>query len=422
MTQNPSPNKVIVWGINYAPELTGIAPYNQVLCEHLQQSGHQVEMVTTFAYYPAWKKVKEDRGRLFRTDTLGKIKVHRCWHYVPAKVSALKRIVHEATFVTTSFLRLLTLPTPDVYVVVSPPLLLGLAAWLLTRFRRAPFVFHVQDLQPDAAMALGMLKPGVFTRLLYWLEAVAYRKAASVSGISQGMLDAFSRKGVGRERQIYFPNPVELPMLSELPKAGAFRARHGFKPDDFLAVYSGNFGVKQGLTILIDAARELQKSPLPIKIIICGDGAARPQTESAVQQEKLSNIRLLPLQPVEHYRELLVDSDVCLITQQAGSGAAFFPSKLLATLAYARPIVGVADDASELSRAIKTGQFGECVQPGDARQLAKTLCHLAADRSKLAHYGLAGRQYVDQFESGKVLTQFASELSRVAKKVETIKG
>jgi colanic acid biosynthesis glycosyl transferase WcaI len=414
--------KVIVWGINYAPELTGIAPYNQVLCEHLQQSGHQVEMVTTFAYYPAWKKASADCGRLFRTDTVGKIKVHRCWHYVPAKVSALKRIVHEATFVATSFLRLLAMPTPDVYVVVSPPLLLGLAAWLLTRFRRAPFVFHVQDLQPDAAMALGMLQPSTFTRLLYWLEAMAYQKAAGVSGISQGMLDAFSRKGVGRERQIYFPNPVQMPALTEFPAAGAFRARNGFKPDDFLAVYSGNLGVKQGLTILVEAARELQKTLLPVKIIICGDGAARPQIEAAIQAQQLSNISLLPLQSTEQYPQLLVDSDVCLITQQAGSGAAFFPSKLLATLAYARPIVGVADEASELSRALKTGKFGECVQPGDARHLAETLCHLAADRSKLAPYGLAGRQYVEQFESRKVLSHFTSELSRVAKKVETIKG
>ncbi len=364
--------RVTVWGINYAPELTGIAPYNQVLCEYLQQSGHLVEMVTTFAYYPAWKKAEVDRGQLFRTDTLGQIKIHRCWHYVPSKVTALKRILHEATFVATSFLRLLVLPTPDVYVVVSPPLLLGLAAWLLTRFRRAPFVFHVQDLQPDAAMALGMLKPSTFTRLLYWLEAVAYRKAAGVSGISQGMLDAFARKGVERERQIYFPNPVTIPALAAIPAAGAFRIRNGFKQDDFLAVYSGNLGVKQGLTILIDAARELQKSPLPVKIIICGDGAARPQIEAAIQQQKLSNLGLFPLQPKEQYPQLLVDSDVCLITQQTGSGAAFFPSKLLATLAYARPIVGVADAASELSRALKAGQFAYTHTRGPRRPSCRT--------------------------------------------------
>lgn len=406
--------KVTIWGINYSPELTGIAPYNQMMCEHLKLAGHEPIMVTSFAYYPAWKKSKEDAGRLYRTDSVNGVKVHRCWHYVPAKVSSLKRIIHEATFVTTSFLRLLTLPAPDVYVVVSPPLLLGLAAWLLTRFRRAPFVFHVQDLQPDAALALGMLKPSTFTRMLYWLESVAYQKAAAVSGISHGMLDAFTRKGVPPARQIYFPNPAPFPDLSTLPKPGGFRARFGFSKDDFLAVYSGNLGVKQGLSILIAAARELKNSNLPVKIIICGDGAMRPQIESAINQEKLAGLYLYPLQPVEQYRELLVDADVCLITQQAGSGAAFFPSKLLATLGFGRPVISVADDASELSRAIKVGHFGENVQPGDAQRLAEVLRKWASNKTALEQFGKAGREYVAQFESGRVLTQFTADLQRVA--------
>jgi colanic acid biosynthesis glycosyl transferase WcaI len=131
--------KINVWGINYAPEPTGIAPYNTALCDHLKRHGHEVHMVTAFAYYPAWKKAPEDRGKIFRTDEVamrgtdqegreGRVPVHRCWQYVPRKASALKRIFHEGSFVATSFLRQLTLPAPDAYVVVSPPLLLGAAA------------------------------------------------------------------------------------------------------------------------------------------------------------------------------------------------------------------------------------------------------------------------------------------------------
>src|ERR1700756_5384411 len=101
--------RVIVWGINYGPEITGIAPHNVALCEFLQRHGDDVEMVTTFAYYPAWKKQSEDRHQLFRTDTINGVAVHRCWHFVPARVSALKRIIHEATFVFTSTIRLLSL-------------------------------------------------------------------------------------------------------------------------------------------------------------------------------------------------------------------------------------------------------------------------------------------------------------------------
>jgi len=86
--------RVVVWGINYAPEFTGIAPHSVALCEFLEREGHDVEMVTTFPYYPTWQKRPEDRGRLYRTDVINGVPVHRCWHFVPARVSALKRIFH----------------------------------------------------------------------------------------------------------------------------------------------------------------------------------------------------------------------------------------------------------------------------------------------------------------------------------------
>ena len=197
--------RIIVWGINYAPEFAGIAPHNVALCEFLDAEGHEVEMVTSFAYYPTWQKSAEDRGRFYRTDVVNRIPVHRCWHFVPARVSALKRILHEGTFVFTSTLRALFLSAPDVYVIVSPPLLLGTAAWLVGKFKRAPFVFHVQDMQPDAAVGLGMLKANWFTKALYGLEAFAYRKASRVSGITAGMLESFKGKGVPEDKNNKYP-------------------------------------------------------------------------------------------------------------------------------------------------------------------------------------------------------------------------
>src|ERR1700751_4518926 len=196
--------RVIVWGINYAPEITGIAPHNVALCEFLQKQGVDVEMITTFSYYPAWRKAPADRLQLYRTDRINEVPVHRCWHFVPRRVTAWKRIIHEATFIFTSTVPSLFLSRPDVYLIVSPPLALGLAAWLVSRLKGVPFVFHVQDLQPDAAVGLGMLRAGWFTRLLYWLEAFAYRHATRVSGISEEILGAFRRKGVPDEKLILF--------------------------------------------------------------------------------------------------------------------------------------------------------------------------------------------------------------------------
>src|SRR5205823_2974059 len=259
------------------------------------------------AYYPAWRKREEDRHKLFRTDLIDGVRVHRCWHFVPARVSALKRIVHEATFVFTSTLRVLSLKRPDVYIVVSPPLLLGTAAWFVSKLKRAPFVFHVQDLQPDAAVGLGMLKAGVFTRALYWLEAFAYRHATRVGGISEEILNAFRAKGVPEAKLILFPNGAVLPDDSQIPARGQFRAKNGLAADEFLAIYAGNLGVKQGLNILLDAAEQLRGSD-KIRIVICGDGAERAALEKSMEDRRLSNVSMLPLHFGLDYRELLADA------------------------------------------------------------------------------------------------------------------
>lgn len=399
--------RVVVWGINYAPEITGISPHNVALCEWLQRSGEDVEMVTTFSYYPAWRKLPEDQGVLFRMDVINDVRVHRCWHFVPERVSAWKRIVHEGTFVLTSFIRVLGLKRADVYVIVSPPLLLGTAAWLVGKLKRAPFVFHVQDLQPDAAVGLGMLRPGWFTRALYWLESFAYAHAVRVSGISHEILDAFRRKGVPDQKLILFPNGVVIP--DKIPERGGFRARFGFAPGEFLAIYAGNLGVKQGLDILLDAAEKLPAAS-KIRIVLCGDGAERPNLEKRVQDRHLSNVRMLPLQHGWEYQQLLVDADVSLITQQGGSGNAFFPSKLLVTLAHKSPVVTVADEESALAKAVNEGRFGVNVLPGDVHGLAQHFEALAQDRQRLVKWGENGRDDVKRYEQSALLTEFATRL------------
>ena len=404
---------VLVWGINYAPEAAGIAPYNIALCEYLHGAGHEVHMLTSFAYYPEWKKLAADRGQIYRTDDVRGVPVHRCWHYVPERVSSLKRIVHEGTFVATSFLRGLTLPRPDVIFVASPPLLLGAAAWALGKLRGAPFIFHVQDLQPDAAVGLGMLKPSRFTRMLYELEAFAYEKAARVSGISQGILRAFQDKGVPSSKQVHFPNGFRTPDPATVPPRGGWRAKQGFAPDDFLAVYGGNLGVKQGLEILIEAAALLKERR--IRLVICGNGAAEGRIRAEIERRRPPNLTLLPMHYDQDFREMMVDTDLCLITQQTGTGQYFFPSKLLSALAFARPVLAVADDKNELAMVLEGGGFGVRTSPDQPAELAAELDRLARlAPAELHRMGEAGRTFGAQFAFEKVMPDFEGVLREVA--------
>lgn len=415
--------RIVVWGINYWPEPTGIAPFNAGMCEWLAERGHHVEMVSTFSYYPAWKKLPEDRGQLYRTDHRANVTVRRCWHYVPAKVTSLKRIVHEASFITTSFLRMLTLRKPDVLVVVSPPLPLGVPAWIISRLWRRPYVFHVQDLQPDAAVGLGMLKPGAFTKVLYALERLAYRKAARVSGISDGMLAAYRGKGLPESKIVFFPNwisdrdrPVPSPDDLAAARAG-FCAHNGLDAARRLLVYSGNIGMKQGLGVLLDAATAAGADSGQSQWVVAGDGAGKTALVDEAARRALTSIKFLPLQPDDRFNEMMIATDVCVITQQKGTGQFFFPSKLLTALTYAKPILAVADADSELARAVNDGGFGLVAPPDDASAVAQAAARMAAaDAAQLRHWGENGRRWVGRFRRSAVLGEFESLLQSLAPK------
>ncbi len=417
-----NPMRLILWGINYAPEPTGIAPFNTGLAEWLAARGHEVEMVTSFPYYPTWRKQPQDRFRLYRTERRGGVTVRRCWHYVPTRVTALRRMLHEASFLATSLLRLLTLRRPAVLVVISPPLPSGVPAWLLSRVWRRPYVFHVQDLQPDAAVGLGMLRPGRFTRLLFALERVAYGKAAAVSGISAGMLAAFRTKGVGEARRVFFPNWVgdvlpgpAGPAERATARAG-FAARHCLPTERPLLVYSGNVGMKQGLGVLLEAAAVSgADSALPLHWIVAGDGAGREALVRQAEARGVTAMHFLPLQPEDAFVEMLVAADVCVITQQRGTGQFFFPSKLLTVLGRAKPVLAVADEDSELAHAVREGGFGLVAPPDDpAAVAAAARTMIQAGPEALAEWGRRGTQWVGRFRRTAVLEEFERRLAQFA--------
>ena len=140
--------KILVWGINYSPEVSGIAPFNTALCEYLVGRGHRVTMLTTFPYYPQWKSRPEDSGKFAETETINGVEVARVWHYIPKKLSTINRIIHEASFLVLSFLRVLQMDKFDIAVVVSPV---------------GPRLFRVALFQ-DQGNALRLPRPGSATQ------------------------------------------------------------------------------------------------------------------------------------------------------------------------------------------------------------------------------------------------------------------
>jgi colanic acid biosynthesis glycosyl transferase WcaI len=398
-------------GINYWPDQTGIAPFATGRCEYLAACGHEVTACAGPPYYPQWRVPEEYRGRPVSSERRNGVTILRSWMYVPRRPTSFKRILHESSFVCTSFIRLLGRKRPDLLFVTSPPLALAASAIALARLWRVPYVFHVDDLQPDAAVDLGMLADGRFIRALYGLERAAYRNAALVSTLTEAMRQRIITKGVLSEKVTLSPGWTEPELFSVTePEA----VHNGTPEAPFRVAHFGNMGVKQGLGVALKAAR-LSRDDAGINYLLVGDGAARPALEVKARELNLTNLRFLPLQPHDRFVEVLAQSDVCLVTQQRAVSDIVFPSKVITLLAAARPVIASVGAGSEIARVITESGAGLTVAPEDPDALADAVRQLRANPELRAQMGRAGRAYANaHWERGTVLKAVEKRLVSIA--------
>ena len=191
-----------------------------------------------------------------------------------------------------------------------------------------------------------------------------------------------------------------------------FRSRYHYSATDFLVVYSGNIGVKQGLESVLEAIARTTHPEL--RFVICGDGVMRDALQSRAHSLCLRRVHFFDLLPQHDYQQLLDTSDICLVPQAKGSGASFLPSKLLAILATPKPVIAVADAGSEVAIAMAEGQFGIAVEPDKPEELANIFDHLPDRREDLATWAANGRTFVEPFDIDAVHERFECVLSELA--------
>ena len=398
--------RVAIVGINYAPEPTGIPVYTTGMAEYLVSQGHDVTVYTGFSYYPHWVKSRADSGKLFRRETINAVKVRRHYVYVPKTPSAVKRMIHELSFVASSLLGYLFGPRADLTIIVSPPLFIGIPVAFIARLKKSLTVFHVQDLQPDAAVDLGMLKPGPITNFFFALERLTYRMVNRVSTISDGMMDKIAAKGVRRDKLVLFRNWANDNFVSPRDSNTDYRRDWGLE-GKFVALYSGNMGVKQGLNSLIDAAAELRSRP-DVEVVIVGDGGEKPALMKRARDLGLTNVQFRPLQSMENLGELLATADVSIVPQKLGVKDIVLPSKLCNLLASGRPVIAAAAPETELARIVAESGCGILVAPENGKQIADQIRILHGSHALRSRMCRDGRRYMEaRLRGPMVLGEFA---------------
>ncbi len=378
------PGSLLILGLNYAPEQVGIGPFTQGLAEGLAARGHAVRVIAGQPYYPQWKRWP-GFGRGWTTHSEQGVAITRCPLYVPAQPSGFKRIAHLASFAFSALGPALCAARlrPSVVICIAPALLSVPVAWLIARLSGAKLWIHVQDFEVEAALATGLVAEGLVARAARWLENRLLGLADRVSTISPQMCAKLLEKGVAADRVVELRNWANAPVFDPA-KGGAYRAEWGLGLRR-VALYSGNVANKQGIEIIIAAARLLAARE-DLAFVICGEGPNRARLEQ--QAAGLDNVQFHDLQPAARLGELLGLADVHLLPQIAGAADLVLPSKLANMLASARPVVATAAAGTGLYDEVQG--CGIATPPGDAAAFAGAIAHLLDSPDEAEALGAEG--------------------------------
>jgi colanic acid biosynthesis glycosyl transferase WcaI len=403
--------RILVVGINYAPDLIGVPKYTTELCEGLASFGHEVRVVTAPPYYPAWRIPDTYRGPFYRTQEVNGVTVTRSPIYVPQKPTGARRLIHHASFALTSLWPVGSTALrwrPDVVFSVAPSLMsAAFAAWIGRRVGALSWL-HLQDFEVDAAFDLGFLRNRRLRAPMIAVERKILQSFDCVSTISPQMLERLASKEVSPDKIRELRNWTDISQISHGTTArSSLRKELGIDDSHFLGLYSGTMSSKQGLELIIEAARSLEATDPKMRFVLCGDGPHKTMLQRLAAD--LGNVQFLGLQADDRFASLLGAADFHLIPQRAEAADLVLPSKLGGIFASGRPVIAMSKPNTGLAAEVVGG--GLTVPPGDVSALVAAMRTLSEDSELRRSLGEGARRIaLARWDKTAILTALEQRL------------
>lgn len=389
------PVRVVLLGINYAPEPTGIAPYTTGLAAGLANRGHDVLVLTGQPHYPYWKRATN--GARFRTEEyIDGVRVRRLNHSVPPRLSWTGRAEMELTFglqlITTRWGR------PEVVISVTPPLLAAAMSGVRTRLtpNRPALGILVQDLY-SRGITETVAASGLTAQAVHAAESLAMRMCDGVSVIHSGFAtDLTEGLGVDMNRIREIRNWTHIGPPDPLASK-AFRDAHGWGADEVVILHAGNIGYKQGLENVVAAARLASRSDSPARFVLLGDGNQRASLQAMA--DGISALEFLPPVKEDEFPAALGAADVLLVNERPGVAQMSMPSKLTSYFRSGKPILAAADADGLTAGELAASGAGITVPADRPDLMLSEAIRLGTDRELGRMLGEAGRRYCEKLLS-----------------------
>jgi colanic acid biosynthesis glycosyl transferase WcaI len=412
--------KVLIYGINHSPELTGIGKYTGEMASWFAASDSKIRVVTAPPYYPSWRMSFGYKNR-YRREYVGGVGVFRCPLYVPRSLTTTSRLLHLLSFSLSSLPVMLgqVFWRPDVILVVAPSLFCAPLGLLVGALCGARTVLHIQDYELDAMFGLNMMSSAAGRRrkVAAYCESWLLQRFDRVSTISISMMQRALDKNVDKARLLHTPNWVDTNFVRPDISGARYREEFGFLSHDKVVLYSGNLGQKQGLSMVLEAAAYYMNSKIVVQFVIVGNGAQRQELVEMARKIGLTNLHFGDLVAYDDLPELLAMADVHLVVQRKGAADMVLPSKLTSILSLGGYALITAEHGTELAFLVEQYQgIAELVEPENLSAFIQGLDRLLG--RERAGVNLVAREYaLSKLAKEPILEAFLASLTDICAEV-----
>lgn len=376
----------------FPPELNGGATRASDFARLWSEIDHEVTVLTGFPNHPSGIIPAAYQGKMRTEEEKDGYTIRRTFIYATPNKGTYRRILNHISLMLSTILGSLLKPRPDVIIASSPPLFLGLSGYVLSRILRVPLIFEVRDIWPQQAVDLGMLKNPTMIKAMEWLELFLYAKADLIIGVAQSTAKLLAERGVPEAKIKIIPNATDLSRFYPSEQNTALKSSLNLD-GKFVVSYIGTMGLSQGLSMLIEAARQLQRQAADVHFLLIGDGAERETLIEMAQRDQLTNVTFLPSQPREVIPDYYRISDATVVPlRNVQLFESTIPSKIFEVMACGIPVIlGVKGEAATI---MKNADAGICITPESIDELIAAIHALNGCPQERKRLGSNGHKYV----------------------------
>lgn len=364
--------KILFLTDNFPPERNAAASRVYERACYWLKWGHQVTVITSAPNFPEGKLFSGYKNKWCQIEYIDGIRVVRVKTFIAANKGFFLRILDQVSFAIPAILASFFQEKPEVVVATTPTPFAAIAAWMISKFRRLPFILEVSDIWPASIVGVGAMRDSILIRMLEKLELFLYRRAKSIIVLSP----AFKTNLISRkihEKKIHVAiNGVDLSRFS--PKLRDLELAKQYQIDlkDFVVGYIGTHGMAHALENVLKTA-EILKNIATIRFIFVGAGAARDKLIQIAQEKKLTNVLFIPAQTKERIADFWSLCSIALVhLKNAPVFAEVIPSKIFEAMGMGLPIL-IAAPEGEGVNIVEREEIGIAVPAEDPDALAAAI-------------------------------------------------